>query len=360
MKKILFVATLLPVQLFSMQKELAIQTEFSLTDLQNVRRKTDAEKWQLMKLMQEQFPLEKAVIKMSTLVNPQIIIWFSNYFGSVMKETVAWYKNYFFNPLPKATFWLTDLKAWALLSVEKRDLQKLPSYQPFIEKLEAFQRAKESTATCSIPALTEQECPLTTKHSDVLTQDIRTSSFAVLCSQDFFKWLLALKDVTILEDALVSKFCKTYVRDESLRFSLRDISYCPTVLNRITSNGVNILDLDFSLIFPLLQYLEGIYYAAKVIEDCAGKEKNAVTVVFLLPNKEFTYYTSSDEKPLFSSFREGLRKVLCKKTENANIQVTIHFQPFAFGDDFYDAPYKCNGKRVASKEVLLNMLKGQS
>lgn len=348
--KIFLTALFLPFSLWAMNEQYAIQTiadesvaTFFIGDLQNVRRKTEEERQQLFKKLQEQFPLAKALAKINSMPNPQVIIWFSNYFGSVMKETACWYRQAVFNALPKATFWLTDLKAWALLSVEKRDLLKLPSYQQILEKIAALQHFKSMGGQSPAP-ITAEECPFIIKQSDVLGESLKnTKRYAVLSSQNFFKWLLTVKDKTILDEALVNKLCKEYLREESLRFSLRDINYCPEILNRILQkNGLNILDVDFSLIFPILQYLEGVYYASIIIEETYKKGIELASVIFLLPNKEFTYYTCSDEKPLFSSFAESVRRVLAEKNFRLS-GITILFQPFAYGNDFYDAPYKCNG-----------------
>ena len=83
------------------------------------------------------------------------------------------------------------------------------------------------------------------------------------------------------------------------------------------------------------------------------KGPGPINVVFLLPNKEFTYYTFEYEVPIFRNFNEGLKRVLALKNGGQPVTATVLFQPFAYGNHFYDTPYNAKGERVKSKSALI-------
>lgn len=314
-----------------------------IEDLRNVRSKSSEEKAKLFELMRQTIPLSNAISSIQKLPNPQIIVWFSNYFGSVMEKTCDWYNQNIFSKLPKATFWLTDLKAWALLSVDKEQLRR--TYAPLVR--------------CIEEKLPLSECPLITKSSDVLDEDIniKTKRYKLLSSKAFFNWLLRETNTSLVTEQLCNALVKDYPRSDSLRFSLTDIGYKSTLLNKTCSklpNNQTLLEADFSLVYPILQYLEGIYYASEIL---ATNLKENKSIVFLLPNKEFTYYLLPGEKEYFQNFSQGIQ-VVASNILKDNPNVTISFDPFAYGADFYDAPYKFSGARL-KKTVLLEKLNSQ-
>lgn len=323
-----------------------------IEELRNVRSKSSEEKEKLFDLMRQTVPLSRAISTIKKLPNPQVIIWFSNYFGSVMEKTVDWYTQNLFSKLPNATFWLTDLKAWAFLSVDKEQLKK--TYAALVTRIEALQTDKMNAKS-----LTLSECPLTSKSSDVLDEEINTKTkrFKLLSSKAFFNWLLKANDNGIVTDQLCSALVKEYPRNESMRFSLADIGYKPAMLNKTCSklpNNQTLVEADFSLIYPILQYLEGIYYASQVLATNPSESKS---VVFLLPNKEFTYYLLPGQKEYFQNFSQGIQLVAADALKK-NPQATVSFEPFTYGADFYDAPYKFNGARL-KKSALLQKLNAQ-
>ncbi|CAN5172243.1 hypothetical protein BH09DEP1_BH09DEP1_0420 [soil metagenome] len=276
-----------------------------IEDLRNVRLEKNSEKKaKLFELMLQVIPLTNAISTIQSLPNPQIIVWFSNYFGSVMELTCDWYNQNLFSKLPKATFWLTDLKAWAFLSVDKEQLKKI--YSKLATRIETIQTDKTKTQPLNL-----SECPLITKSSDVLDEEvnIKTKRYKLLSSKVFFNWLLKTTDTNLISDQLCNALVKEYPRDDGMRFSLADIGYKPAVLNKKCSklaNNQTLLEADFSLVYPILQYLEGIYYASKVIE--ASNTGENTSVVFLLPNKEFTYYLLPGEKEYFQNFSQGIQR----------------------------------------------------
>ena len=139
-----------------------------------------------------------------------------------------WYREAIFKELPSAAFWLTDLKAWALLSVEKEQLEKLTSYKKFFAKLTALQEYQTKGGVKPEP-MSAGECPFTDKRCEVLDQNIDpTKKYNVVSAQDFFKWLLTVKDTAILNDEICNKLCKEYgVMGKFAFLNLRDINYCP-------------------------------------------------------------------------------------------------------------------------------------
>jgi len=291
--------------------------------------------------MKERIPVSRAVDQIKNGNNPQIIVWFSNYFGSVMEGTCAWYRENIFNKMSQGTFWLTDLKAWSFLSVDKEQLKK--NYPALVEKIERIQQNK----VAGVPELNKPEmpieCPLITKSSDVIDKEL-PSRYKPLISKEFFQWLLSIKDREILPDVVCNKLLREYPRADGLRFSLADIGYKPDILNRAA-----LLEADFSIVYPVLQYLEGMYYAYKVIENSIREGNRECSIVFMLPNKEFTYYTVPGESALFANFRQGVDCAIKSLPAGSVIKVGIRFQPFAYGSDFYDAPYKFTGKKDGNR-----------
>ena len=148
-----------------------------------------------------------------------------------------------------------------------------------------------------------------------------------LTANNFFTWLKNLPlSIKEMQGSLHETLVRKDIRAQSARFTLRNLGYCPDFL---AYNGL--LDLDHTQIFPLLQYLEGIYYAYCIVEDCATRGDNACNIVFLLPNKEFTYYVTPEEHHYFETFRNNLTVILNRMQPNLGaMQVTLFFQPFAY------------------------------
>ena len=313
------------------------------TDLPNVRSKADSEKGALFQKMLDRFPLTKAIKQVKKTASPQVVLWFTNYFGSVSQETAEWYRDKVFDKVfkkvPKATFWLTDLKAWRFLSVDAQQLGI--NYKSIVEQIR--QRP-----------LAPKECPLVDKCSDVLDESIsQNGAYESLSSQSFFQWMLRVKDMTLLPDGVANKLCKDSRRSDSLPYSLSRMGYKPPLLNRslkrYEANEVssNMLDVDFSLVYPVLQYLEGVYYAAKIIRfraESFPEERPSLT--FLLPNKEFAYYLVPGEEEPFATFKAAVERVLIQDNKPLPPSASIRFEPFAYGEDFYDAPYQLGGTRL--------------
>lgn len=321
----------------------------SIEDLRTVRSKSQEEKALMFAKFKDGFPLEKSLTRVKSLKDPQVVIWFTNYFGSVNKDTADWYQREVFTKLPNATLWLTDLKAWTFLSVDKEQLKK--NYSSIVAQLENIQKAKNSNEKWE-PL---KECPLITKSSDILVTS--SNKYKVLSSKEFFVWLQKC-DPKIISDEICNQLCKEYQREDSLRFSLSDLGYKSSCLDRTIPklSGQTILNTDFSKIFPILQYIEGIYYSKAIIESNPKKENN---IVFLLPNKEFTYYIIPQEKPYFQNFTQGVQTA----TKNC-AQGSISFEAFAYEKDkndnkdpkyFYEVPYEGNGTRL-TKTALLKIL----
>src|SRR5579859_7577297 len=323
-----------------------------LEELRTVRSRSEQEKKILFAAMQDNFPLEQAIARAKECNDPQIVLWFTNYFGSVTKKTLSWYQENLFDKL-KATFWLTDLKAWALMSVDQAQLKQI--YGPLVAKIVSIQQSK--LQPCK--ELSNSECPLLSMSSEVIDKDLnRLGNYKPHISKEFFKWLVQLKDQSLVSDDICNQLCKEYPRQDSLRFSLAEIGYNPELFNRsieklqVTSRAT-MLEADFSMIYPILQYMEGVYYAYKVVEKTLHDGKKECSLVFMLPNKEFAYYTVPGEQKLFKSFESSLQSILRQSLEpESPVTVNINFQPFAYGSDFYDAPYKLSGSRLKKSELL--------
>lgn len=352
---------------YSMEKEQIINIQFlssnvshnpliniiSVEELRNVRAKSPAERKAFFQQVRDLFPLEKTIQEVNKLENPQVILWFTNYFGSVMEKTLKWYTENLFSKVSNATFWLTDLKAWSFLSVDKEQLKQ--TYGPLVNQLEQLQKAKDLGYPNNLSSISLEECPLINKSSDVVDKEIENiGHYKLLSSKAFFTWLLQNKQTTLVSDEICNQLCKEYPREDSLRFSLSDMGYKPELLNRIIkkTKGKTLLDVDFSLAYPILQYLEGIYYASTIAQTAQFTNKQC-SIVFMLPNKEFTYYILPEEKEYFTHFCQGVQAAVTHSiTQPILANVAIRFEPFAYGDDFYDAPYKFSGSRLKKQAFL--------
>ena len=296
--------------------------------IRDVRTMEEKQKQLLFQRMGKLLPSECALARISNIANPQIILWFTNYFGKVSKATLAWYKKNVLTELPKATFWLADLKAWRFLSTGKNELKG-----PLVDRLLAGQQ------------LSPKECPLINEtSSDVLDASVNDlPCYKLLSSKTFFEWLLTVKDRSILPDTICKRLRRAERLESSLPVSLSQMGYKPELLNRVLEGeNTNLLDVEFSLIYPILQYLEGIYYAVQIAESKKRdlQQGKDVAIVFLLPNKEFTYFAVPGENDCFIAFQEAIQKALTLEDGPIAATATICIEPFAYGNDFYDAPYR--------------------
>lgn len=148
------------------------------------------------------------------------------------------------------------------------------------------------------------------------------------------------------------------MRAEGLRFSLSDIGLKAPSLDVLLEklNGESILNVDFSLIFPLLQYLEGLYYICEIAKKFKRNDvANSCNIVFFIPNKEFCYYLVPEDNFLFQTFKSHIELLIAEL--GCDFPLRIYFQPFGYGVDFYDAPYREAGAVYKTKVALDNQFK---
>lgn len=320
-----------------------------LEELRNARTTNEETQAQLFTTFQKLFPLETVLKNMTVFKNPQVVVWFTNYFGGTAPSTATWYSTNLFNKVPQATFWLTDLHAWCFLAVDKKQLSQ--NYQKLIEKLDRNEQ------------LTLQECPLITKRSKVLEKTIYAQKrYRSLFSQDFFKALANENEFSLFELVLdkANLLCKTQRREGRTPCSLQDLGYTSLLLNIASTKlaGQTFLTADFSLIFRLLQYLEGIYYAFKIIKDTISNDPlaNECSIVFFIPNKEFTYYLVPQETALFDMFKQDLETVISAcLTLPREFRILVYFQPFAYytpeDNTLFAAPYRAIGNPCTKSKL---------
>jgi|SRR5579859_3692763 len=316
--------------------------ELPISKLKNLRYLDADEKKQLFNdvTFKERFEPPKVVEMILKISSPHVIVWFTNHFGSIPRQGFAWYKSAIFEPLKKVypTFWLVDLAAWRFLSESEKNLLQSDDFVSFMNY---------KNLHCN-------QCPLIKDHSTVMQEfsyrDV--ADYQVLRASDFFVWMnqltISLQDI---DGEVASRLVRSDLRAGAARFSLRDIGYTPHLLDY-----QNMLSLDHTKVFPLLQFLEGIYYALQIVEDSVNRGKKECSIVFLLPNKEFTYYLVGEEKPFFDTFRNVLTWFIQQKYSQ-NLSITIYFYPFAYGNSFYDQPFEEAGPSISNKEMLIQNLK---
>ncbi len=312
-----------------------------LEELRSARTANEETQAQMFALFKELFPLEKAVATIAALNNPQVVIWFTNYFGSIMPSTALWYSTNLFNKIPQATFWLTDLRAWCFLAIDKKQLSQ--NYSALIAKLDNNEQLKQ------------EECPLTTKRSEVLAKVTCTKKrYRPLFSQDFFKALTNKTEEFSLFELILDKadlLCKTQRREGRAPCSLQNLGYTSPLLDIVSTKLARqtFLTADFTLIFRLLQYLEGLYYASNIIKDTLTNDPSAkeCSIVFFIPNKEFTYYLVPQEQSLLSTFKQDLETVISTFSLPPGFRISVYFQPFAYytpqDNTLFASPYRAVG-----------------
>lgn len=317
-----------------------------ITTLKNLRYLTDEEKNELFQLFSRQFPVNAVKKKIGdSICNPQIVLWFTDHFGQISRKNILWYKENILEQLGlfQNTFWLIDLTAWRFLSVKEADLLKCSDFQLFLKK-------QEQDSLSNIV-----ECPLITDIAAVLDIPVDISSYAILRSKDFFIWLSKLPfTIDTIDPLIADLLIRKDLRSGAARFSLRQLGYKPQFLDTWSEKlQQNLLDIDNTQLFPLLQYLEGIYYALKIVERFMQTNNDECNIVFLLPNKEFTYYMIPGEMKLFETFKRNISSFILKQNSLQLVpKIKIYFYPFNYGKGFYDQPFEELGESISNKELI--------
>lgn len=295
------------------------------------------------------FPLDRAINRIKAIKNAQVVLWFTNYFGKVSKKSLQWYKENILDTSPQSTFWLTDLYAWNYLSAWASELRG-----PMAERLKKGEQ---------LPA---NECPMLSQSSNIFVEnDVSiTANYKLLSSKAFFRWLLTVKDTALVSDDTCNKLCRDTPYNNVIACSLNNLGYRPTLLNRTVErykgkNASNLLTVENSLMYPVLQYLEGIYYAFFIIESNLEllEAGEAVSIVLLLPNREYIWFAvPQDNNDWFARFLQGVQRAIAQYGSRIRGSITIYLEPFAYGTSSGDAPYKIPGATIGTNIGLIAAL----
>lgn len=310
-----------------------------------INPKTTEEENILFKDMQNNsnFKIENCIEIINKKTDPNVIIWFTNYFGTVTKKNLDFNKENIFKKSKNSKFWLTDLKAWTLLSVDKDQLEenkleeslKDNDYIPFFEK------------------------------SKVLSEENikNKNEYKILSSAEYFKWLSEIKEENIkLTNNELSDLCKEKPNEKKLKKSMLEMNFKSEFLSnkKLDRFGKNeeisesLSNVPANQIFPILQLIEGAYYISEVVNNNKDLESENDEIIFLIPNKEFLYYTdknNNDNKISFDIFKEIVKNVLDERNIELNKDLNITFMPFVYGEGFRDAPYKASGSRLKKLDL---------
>ncbi len=324
----------------------AIQ-EIPIPSLKNLRSLTEDAKRNLFDSFVPQFPIQAAVKQMRQAVrNPQIVLWFTNHYGQVPREGMRWYKEQIIDQLAPhgATFWLVDLAAWRFLSLKEEELLKCADFVRCMEK---------ASSRADVPGCYSS---LVSDSAQVLGGLEKLLSYAPLRSREFFRWLNALPfTLDEVDSGLADRIVRKDLRAGAARFSLRQIGYQPRFLDvRAKRLDKNLLDADTTQVFPLLQYLEGVFYALTIGEQCSRSNVDECSIVFLLPNKEFTYYMVAGDRMPFETFTRTIETILCLQGTKLP-RLKIYFFPFSYGKGFYDQPFEEKGPCVSKNELMVGL-----
>ncbi|CAN5172072.1 hypothetical protein BH09DEP1_BH09DEP1_0410 [soil metagenome] len=321
----------------SIKKTISIRSDadintLPLAQLKNLRYLSAQEKERLFEKLEliKRFSPEKACNTIQTVNEPYVILWFADHTGNLSAQGAQWYQENVFSACTNSQFALVDLAAWKYFS--------LP--------LSGFE--KENSADILQSLLSK--CDLCNTLSSF-------NNYRMLYSSDFFGWLNRLNAKI---DAVIPHSSELLVRSDfrkdAMRFSLREIGYTPSFLNVWCAKlQCNLLDADQTQIFQLLQYLEGIYYALCVIDNALQENKQECTVIFLLANKEFTYYVIENESSYFQTFANDLNAI-AQQEQRPLIPANIYFLPFGFGTSFYDQPFEYGTATIKTQKQLLEIL----
>jgi len=322
---------------------------FSVETLKSLRSMDAEKKQKLFASFEQNFLVSNLKEKIAPIHNPQIILWFADHFGRISQDNALWYKQSIIEPLRayKPTFWFVDLAAWRLLSINEQKLLACPDAQNFLKK--------QSQGKNALLA----DCSLVNDKAAELAFPENIPWYKTLRANDFFIWLdkLPFYRESILHASTIDLLVRKDIRCKKARFSLRQLGYQPTFLDSWSNKlEQNLLDADHTQIFPLLQFLEGVYYALTIIEDAAKKGLKECNIVFLLPNKEFTYYMAAAQEKPFATFKRTISSFVRKDSSLQKISnINIYFYPFSYGKDFYDQPFEQKGPALSNNE-LINLL----
>lgn len=120
-----------------------------------------------------------------------------------------------------------------------------------------------------------------------------------------------------------------------------------TFFNQQSSLFDCIKDLDLSLAYSPMQYIEGYYLIQESVKRGLMKGRTKIEIAFVLPNDESKYYLdlSKDiEKMLQLDFEKDL----------VGIEINISFQFFQYGDSLTSRPYidkQSKAPKVEPKEI---------
>lgn len=323
--------------------------EMPIAKLKNARNFSEKEKEELFAWFSPLFAIEKATTMIKqNVVDPQIVLWFTDHYGQVPQCGAEWYKNQVMRPLAGtgAKFWLTDLAAWRFLSLREAKLMNSPDFAACImpDGVADFSKAGFNSLM---------------NDTVVVLNDIsQLQGYGVLRANEFFRWLNQLR-VTIseLDRKGVDRIIRTELRSGAPSYSLRELGYSPLLLDVVSAKlNTNLLDANSTQIFPFLQFFEAVFYACKIAQQAEKEGKNECSIVFLLPNKEFTYYLVEGDAALFETFREYVSSMLALNQEFRSLQrVKIYFYPFSYGTEIRAQPFN-EPAPFMKKDELIELL----
>jgi len=292
--------------------------------------------------------------------NLDVIIWLTNYYGSVAKKTLQWYAdNVFKNLTSTSMVWGANLDKWMFIANNSANLKAAKPTQ--ISALRAINPAKKDTW------ISATECPFIQRPLGMLA-DVQQARFRVLQSTDFFQWLVSLKgSVNDLYGDVCSKLCRMRpstvssnldAPDARLGCTFRQIGYYVPYLDVQLERFGNksFLDIDIYCTFPVLQYLETIYYIYKIAAyNAACNEASTSNIIFLVNLREITFYTVPGEATPFETLGVNTWQLLSQLLPKLAQTVVIDIQPFAYLQ-LHDVPCKASGAifkklSVFSKEI---------
>lgn len=334
--------------------------ESTLPDAKSADRRDD-----LLKEVSQVFSIDTVMLEMKKKYGrtyTDIIVWMTNYYGDVTSKGLGWYANNIFTQLPSASMvWGANLDKWMLLANKSANLKEAVT-----DKISSFKADDQKTW---IP---QNQCPFLQPSKGVVT-DIEQSRFRALQSRDFFAWLCKLPgSVKNLSGKVYLKLCRK--RPASVPSDLKDpearigctfrqlglnAKFLDVELEEFDDKSI--LDIDVYCTFPLLQYLETIYYIYTVVCNAQdwGQYWDSLrypyfrpgyypsepdrNIVFLVNIREILFYMVKGEAKPFERLRVNTWEILSCLLDECDLNLNIDIQPFAYGDTLFDAPYKAEG-----------------
>jgi hypothetical protein len=252
--------------------------------------------------------LDEIACKIKQLNNPQVVLW---YFGThgLKVDCIKFYRPFLTQVSQgdkSAACYLFDLTAWSALQNKTGKIDSCSSAAKKVDQLQLI-------------------------------------NIKPLYSSEIFQKMI--NERTTLAQYYKKEIAqRTFLYDASRSFKNTDIMV-GEVFKRQCPILETLYDLDTSKSYSVIQYLEGCYITADLVEKALSVPGD-INIVFALPNDEEKYY-GKDQGVFAKDCAIHLQELFGDRIAQRN--VNIHFLNFSYGETPSDRPY--NAGTLVSKSI---------